>query len=123
MTNFRLKNLFVVLFVLISLFIIYGCSSKPPEEKMKSIIIAIIESKAAPYESNLNIEKLKVTNGFNKKINDEKWYCIEASFTMTFDSVNMETHGKDKKIVEVNQSRFSFVKRGNDWYGQKGWVE
>ena len=117
MFNRRLRDVFIVLFLLFSLTLIYGCSSKPSEDTIKSIIIALIESGAAPYESNLKIENFKITNSFYKKINDEKYYCIEANFTMSFDSF------KTKRTAEISQARFSFIKRGKEWYGQKRWVE
>ena len=113
MFNVRLRNLLVVLFLLLSLILTFGCSnipglsSKPSEDEMKSIINAI-------EGVDWNIEEFKITNGFNKKLKDENWYCIEVNYKV----VNKE----DKTFIgEMNVRRYSFVKRGNSWYGYKEW--
>lgn len=129
MFNYRLKTVSIVLFLLISLTLTIGCSkipglsSKPSEEQMKSIILAI--DIPSPYVCNVNYEKFQITNGFNRKINDENYYCVEANYKINFDvSYDKKTIEKDKSgSYEKTQDRFCFVKRGKDWYGNPGWVE
>lgn len=118
MFNVRLRNLFIVLFLLVSLTLTYGCSSKPSEETMKGIIKSFITNgKDRPFE----YESFQIINGFQVKDNDEGWYCIEVNYkTKNWYENNVEQvwtdgYGKEK--------RYCFTKRGNEWYGREGWVK
>lgn len=119
MFSIRLKNLFIVLFLLTSLTLTYGCSSKPSEEKMKFIIITLHFPFCNPKNiSRLNYEKFQITNKFNKKVKHEEYYCIEVNYKYTFYFRNDLLFTEEK-----NQGRYSFVKRGNQWYGESGWKD
>jgi hypothetical protein len=115
MLNIRLRTLFTVLFLLISLTLLYGCSSKPPEEKMKKIIIDLYPKPV--NSSNFNFEKFQITKDVKKKINGEKYYCIEANFKLTYDKANNGT--TEKSTLESKQEHYCFVKRAKVWYGTK----
>jgi len=115
MLNIRLQTLFTVLFLLISLTLIYGCSSKPPEEKMKKIIVDLYPKPV--NSSNFNFEEFQITKDFKKKINGEEHYCIEANFKLTYDKANNGT--TEKSTLESKQERYCFVKRAKVWYGAK----
>ena len=114
MLNIRLQTLFTVLFLLISLILIYGCS-KPPEEKMKQIIIDLYPQ---PVDSsNFNFEAFQITKDFKMKIDGEEHYCIKANFKLTCDTAN---NGKtEKSTLESKQECYCFVKREKVWYGTK----
>jgi uncharacterized protein YcfL len=116
--NIKLKNLFLVLFLLISLTLTYGCSSKPPEGTMKVIIVTLhVPSYGNPKNIlRLNYEKFQITNEFHKKVNNEEYYCIEVNYKYIFYFRNCLPFTEEK-----NQGRFSFIKRGKEWYGYNGW--
>jgi hypothetical protein len=118
MFNIRLKNLFLILFLLISLTVTYGCSSKPPEGTMKIIIVTLdVPSCGNPKNIfGLNYEKFQITNEFHKKVNNEEYYYIEVNYKYTFYFRNCLPFTEEK-----NQGRFSFIKRGKEWYGYNGW--
>jgi hypothetical protein len=114
MFNIRLKNLFIVLFLLISLILTYGCSQlsgKPSEEKMKEIILTIWGN-----PTQYNFEEFKITNEFSKKTNNEEFYCIEVII-----KGNIELFKGSKIVITGERRRFSFINRGKEWYGYNGW--
>lgn len=112
--NFRLRNLFIVLFLLFSLTLTYGCSSKPSEETMKNII-QVFDVCHGRLATCGNYEKFQITNDFHKKVNDENWYCIEVNSTYNY------TFDGSPFINNKDQERYCFTKRGKEWYGVKGW--
>jgi hypothetical protein len=124
MFNIRLKNLFVVLFLLISLTLTYGCSilsDKPSEETMKVLIEQRI------HRDNLisyNFEEFKITKDFISKKNDEKWYCIEVNYKLREVVGGIDSAGKITKseIMRMGkQEKYSFIKHEKEWYGLQGW--
>ena len=124
MFNIRLKNLFVVLFLLISLTLTYGCSNpsgKPSEETMKILIDQRV------HRDNVisyNFEEFKITNDFQSKKNDEKWYCIEVNYKLKEIVMERDSAGKITKseIMRIGkQEKYSFIKHENKWYGLEGW--
>jgi hypothetical protein len=124
MFKIRLKNLFVVLFLLISLTLTYGCSmlsDKPSEETMKVLIEQRI------HRDNLisyNFEEFKITKDFISKKNDEKWYCIEVNYKLKETVMGRDNAGKATKseIMRIGkQEKYSFIKHEKEWYGLQGW--
>jgi len=124
MFNIRLKNLFVVLFLLISLILTYGCSilsGKPSEETMKGLIYQRVHRDNA---MSYNFEEFKITNDFQSKKNDEKWYCIEVNYKLKEIVMERDSAGKITKseIMRIGkQEKYSFIKHENKWYGLEGW--
>lgn len=114
MFNNKLKNLFVILFLLTSLTLVFGCSSKPSEETMKGIIKQML----IPMDKtdSCYIKNFKITKAFNKKSYEENWYCIEASFEML-----KKQKPKDILFWSHNKTPWRFIKRDNKWQGQPGW--
>ena len=118
MFNNKLKNLFIVLFLLTSLTLVNGCSSKPAEDVMKGIIAkTILDSPYVKFEeySNINFKEFKIINSFNKKIDGVNWYCIEVNFKFSCDGLGRTWD------VERNKSQWSFVKSGKEWSGKNNW--
>ena len=124
MLNIRLKNLFVVLFLFISLILTYGCSvfsEKPSEETMKILIEQRVHRDNA---ISYNFEEFKITNDFISKKNDEAWYCIEVNYKLKEVTLGSDSAGKTTKseIMRIGkQEKYSFIKHGNEWYGLQGW--
>ena len=117
MFNIRLKYLFIVLFLLISLTFTFGCSSKPSEETIKGIIMGI----ESPSATSSNFEEFKITKKFKAEANNEKFYCIEVNYKIK--KVYIQKDGKQLEFgVKGNRERFKFVERGKKWSGSKGWV-
>lgn len=118
MFNNRLKKLFIVLFLLTSLTLVNGCSSKPAEDVMKGIIAkTVLDSPYVKYEeySNIVYKEFKITNSSNKKIDGVNWYCVEVSFKFSADALGRTWD------VERNKSKWSFEKRGKEWTGKNNW--
>lgn len=124
MFNIRLKNLFVVLFLLISLTLTYGCSNlsgKPSEETMKGLIEQRVHGDNV---IGYNFEEFKITNDFKSKKNDEEWYCIEVNYKLKEVFTGSDSTGKITKseIVRIGkQEKYSFIKHEKEWYGLQGW--
>ena len=73
MLNIRLKNVFVVLFLFISLTLTYGCSilsDKPSEETMKVLIEQRIHGDNV---ISYNFEEFKITKDFISKNNGKSF--------------------------------------------------
>ena len=120
MFNNKLKNLFIVLFLLTSLTFVNGCSSKPAEDVMKGIIAkTILDSPYVKFEeySNINFKEFKIINSFNKKIDGVNWYCIEANFKFSCNGLGRTWD------VERNKSQWSFVKSDKEWSGKNNWPQ
>jgi hypothetical protein len=124
MLNIRLKNVFVVLFLFMSLTLTYGCSifsEKPSEETMKGLIYQRI------HRDNVisyNFEEFKITKNFISKKNDEEWYCIEVNYKLKEVVGGVDSAGKMAKaeIMRMGkQEKYSFIKHGKEWYGLQGW--
>jgi hypothetical protein len=124
MLNIRLKNLFVVLFLFISLTLTYGCSifsDKPSEETMKALIEQRIHGNNV---ISYNFEEFKITNDFRSKKNDENWYCIEVNYKLKEVVMGRDSAGKitQSEIMRIGkQEKYSFIKHEKQWYGIEGW--
>jgi len=145
MLNIKLKNLFIVIFLLFSLTLTYGCSKipglseKPSEETIKGIILSIEGERIKVYESyfkNFTFEEFQIANEFNKKTNNGNVYYIEVDYVGKY--LVKDYNGTRYRYIcssgcelcsdrlwknGVGNNRYSFVKRGTKWYGQRGWVE
>ena len=124
MLNIRLKSVFVVLFLFISLTLSYGCSilsDKPSEETMKVLIEQRIHGDNV---ISYNFEEFKITKDFISKKNDEKWYCIEVNYKLKEAFMGRDSAGKMTKseIMRIGkQEKYSFIKHEKEWYGLQGW--
>ena len=126
------KNLFMVLFLITSLTLTYGCSKlsaiygKPSGGEMKSIMLNLTKD----AEKNIiyvSFKEFKITKDYTIKKNGEEWYCIEVNFRYEYDYKRISSDGRPTDLTEhssyrKDKDRFSFTKRENKWYGQKGWV-
>ncbi len=132
MFNIRLKNLFIFLFLITSLTLTYGCSKlsalygKPSGGEMKSIIINLTKD-AGQNIFHVSFREFKITKDFMIKKNGEEWYCIEANYGYEYDYNGISSDGRPTNLTEhlsyrKDKDRFSFTKREDKWYGQKGWV-
>ena len=132
MFNIRLKNLFIFLFLITSLTLTHGCSKlsalygKPSGGEMKSIIFNLTKDNRRNI-FNVSFREFKITNEFKSKKNDEQWYCIEINYGYEYDYNGISSDGRPTSLTEhlsyrKDKDRFSFIKREDKWYGQKGWV-
>jgi len=118
---------------LIVVMCVSGClySDKPSEEVIKDTIINYITDK-----NNKNIElgkgyvkygkfnTFQVTNSFSKSINGETIYYIEVSYDVESKSMHYETNKQPwshEGMYHMEFEKYSFVKKGNKWYGNIGW--
>jgi hypothetical protein len=133
MLNIRLKNLFIVLFLLTSLTLTFGCSkmsdiigSQPSWGEMKSKIFNLTKNEGQ-HIFNVSFREFKITKDFMIKKNGEEWYCIEINYRYEYDYNRISSDGRLSNQTEhfsyrKDHDRFSFTKREDKWYGQKGWV-
>jgi len=132
MFNIRLKNLFMVLFLLTSLTLFSGCSklsalySKPSGGEMKSLILNLTKNDGRNI-SHVIFREFKITKEFQSKKNDEEWYCIEINYQYDYDYNGINNDGRVNNQTQhyssrKDNARFSFTKRENKWHGINGWV-
>lgn len=125
MFNIRLRNLFIVIFLLISLILTCGCSSKPSEKIVKDFVDS--QQRACSAQKDVltcdDYEKFEIVNDFHKKIDDENWYCLEVNYKYHWKIINPQADSTVSPEGNVigDQEQYCFVKRGKDWYGVKGW--
>jgi hypothetical protein len=121
--NIRLRNLFIILLSIFLLTLIYGCSSDPDEKIMKDFIVNLNTS-VLEQPTNVNFKIFEITNSFNKKINGEKFYCMEINYKFNYISnFHCNSSIKQAKEKEGMKTHYSFVKRGETWCGFKGWQD
>ena len=83
---------------------------QPSEEVIKDIIFRIeIQKSGGLYP--LKITNYQFTNEFISKRNGH--YCVEVNYYIQ--STSLDLTGM------VNNMRYSFEKKGNQWYGWEGW--
>lgn len=113
MSNFKLRNLFVVLFLLFSLTLTYGCSSKPNEDDMKSIIKKILvgENEVPADAQDIEITNFEITESHYIELRGENYYCITANLGYSY------TEDGERMSNDLAGVRFSFVKREKIWMG------
>ena len=129
MSYSNLKKLLIVLFLLTSLVFIFCCSSnqsedkspskssedtstsRPPEDIIKEIIVA--NTISSNIYKNINFKLFKILNEFDCKKNGENRYCIWVNFDLSY--------AANEKTEEIKRrgDKWSFVKRGNSWYGEE----
>jgi hypothetical protein len=114
MFNIRLKNLFVVLFLLISVTILYGCSSKPSESSMKKALQSMSSN-----VQDVTYEKFEIKKEVRRKANDKDGYCVSV------DMKGKLSADKGKTTQEFNKqdARFCFYKSGWGWKAVQGWTD
>jgi hypothetical protein len=133
MFNIKLKNLFIFLFLITSLTLTYGCSKlsalygKPSGGELKGIIFNLTKNDGRNI-SNVSFREFHITKEFKSKKNDVEWYCIEINYGYEYDYNRISSDGRLTNQTEhysyrKDKDRFSFTKREDKWYGQKGWVE
>jgi hypothetical protein len=125
MFNIRLRNLFIVLFLLTSLTLTYGCS-KPSGGEIKSMIFDLTKDEGRNI-LKVSFKEFQITKDFRIKKNGEEWYCIEINYWYEYDYNGISGDGRLTNQTEhysyrKDKDHFSFTKREDKWYGQKGWV-
>ena len=93
---------------------------------MKSIIFNLTKNDGRNI-SKVSFREFKITNELKSKKNDEEWYCIEINYQYEYEYNGISGDGRLTNMTEHylsrgDKARFSFTKRGNKWYGIKGWV-
>jgi hypothetical protein len=132
MFDIRLKNLFIVLFLITSLILIYGCSKisaisgKPSGGEIKSMILNLTKD-AGKNITFVSFKEFKITKDFTIKKNGEEWYCIEVNYWYEYDykvssGDGNQPDGSKHSSYRKEKDSFSFTKREGKWFGQKGWV-
>jgi hypothetical protein len=128
----RLKNLFIVLFLLFSLTLAHGCSKisgisgKPSGGEMKGMILNLTKDDGRNI-LKVSFKEFQITKDFRINKNGEEWYCIEINYQYEYDYNVISSDGSLTNWTEhysyrKDKDRFSFTKRGDKWYSQKGWV-
>ncbi len=115
----NLKKISVVIFLLISLAYVLGCSShpsdtsssRPSEDIMKQIMAT--NTLGSDIYKNVNFTVFKILNDSDCKKKGEDRYCIWVNFDMAY------TVNGRKQEVKRRGDHWSFVKRGNSWYGEE----
>lgn len=98
---------------------------KPSEEVMKNIISqVIIPGFSKDIHTNIKFDTFQITHSFFKKGTDGRdKYCVEINYYISYTFQN--PNYSQKMISNENKSgkveKFSFLKKGDDWYGKKGW--
>lgn len=107
---------------------------KPTEKIMQNIISTIVLPNTPP--SNITFPKFQITNGYFSKTKggggESGIYCIEVNYIMRWTHTYDKDHfvGTTKVYYQGEKRTFnsdkvddqwSFEKRGNKWYGWKGW--
>jgi hypothetical protein len=117
--------------VIISLFVVMmlicfsvGCNSpeKPSEDIMKELIIGINTSNIAKGNiSNIRFDKFHIISGYfsDEKSGGDIVYCINVNYLLVY---KFKDSRDFTEIVKDNEN-YSFIKKGNRWYGQKGWCK
>jgi len=115
MFNIRLKNLFIVLSLLISVIFIYGCSSKPSEGAMKKAL----QKMASSSVEDVTYEKFEIKREVTRKANNKDCYCISV------DMKGKLSTDKGKTFQEFNRqdARFCFYRSGLSWKVIQGWSD
>lgn len=133
MFNIRLKNLFMVSFLLALLTLTNGCSNlsevtggKPSGGEMKSLILKLTKDEKRQM-LKVYFRGFQITKDFIINKNGEEWYCIEVNYRYEYDYHVISSDGRLSNQAEHDsfkreKDRFSFIKREDKWQGQKGWV-
>lgn len=121
MFNNKVINLFSVLFLSTFLTFVFGCSffsklddSKPSGDEMKKIILSM--NKVGSNASVKDFKEFKITESYNTKYKNENFYCIKVNYKYSLNVAN------SKYDIENKDKRYNFVKRGNEWHGNNGWI-
>jgi hypothetical protein len=115
MFNIRIKNLFIVLFLLISVTFIYGCSSKPSESAMKKAIKSIASSNV----EDVTYEKFEIKKEVTRKVNNKDCYCVSVDIKGKLST----DKGKTTQEFNKQDARFCFTRSGFKWKATQGWSD
>lgn len=118
--------------VMITLGLCVSCGysqDKPSEEVMKNIIPQLVithyhlRKSGGFIYSNIIYNVFKITHSFFKKNSDGRdIYCVEITYKISCTFTKPEPNSKpENDSVEGKVEKFSFLKKGDDWYGKKGW--
>lgn len=130
MVNVKKVTLYMcVIMMVIGLSNEYSYSQeKPSKQVMKNIIPQVVISEMAG-EIKYNI--FEITHSFFKKgSNGRDSYCVEITYDISYidyPSYGLTLHSLDSprsknlKKATGYDVKFSFMKKGNWWYGKKGW--
>ena len=109
-----IMSLFVMMTVMCS-FVSHSYSQeKPSEDVMKGIIVTLeLHTDVIQNITNINYIEFNITNSFTSNKNNR--YCIEVNYILNY------LWGTGYENKTENNVRYSFEKKGNQWYGWKGW--
>jgi hypothetical protein len=115
MFNFKFRNLVIVLLLLVSVTLIYGCSSKPSESAMKKAL----QSMASSNVEDVTYEKFEIKKEVTRKANNKDCYCVVV------DMKGKLSTDKGKTTQEFNKqdARFCFYRKGFGWKVIQGWSD
>lgn len=103
--------------LVLSLLVIAGCSSSPPEDIIKWAAVRAYypligeEVWKDIQKGGMSLTKFNITNDYTRTIRDEQVYFYEVSLEITDNTAN--------KVYGRGQTKFSVTKRGNSWYFAK----
>jgi hypothetical protein len=118
-----MKKIISSLIVVCVMLLVVGCSSKPSNEVMQGIMMTGFENQLNQYGNikfaeviNWNFTKFDVTNDFFEK----ELYRVKVDLV---GSVTVKNHLNNKtETIPIDSTiKYTFQKRGKEWYGKKGW--
>jgi hypothetical protein len=96
---------------------------KPSEDDMKSILLSLVVSYYRGHPnafSNIKYDIFQITHSFFKNGSDGRdRYCVEITYDISYVSKMSGKQTNEKTTGKVE--KFSFMKKGDDWYGKQGW--
>ena len=118
------KGLISVFIIMMMMFfcVKYSYSQdKPSMEVMKSIIA---QQAIFLYEATENIKytSFQITHSFFKKGNDGRdIYFVEVNYEISYNFNPAKNNTQGNKFQKGEVEKYSFMKKGDKWYGGKGW--
>ncbi len=109
------RRFFLLVVLIIQSFLLCGCASSPSESFLKESAIyscygggSYGETVLGEYDKNtVTLEKFKVTEKYNKKIDDETYTIYNYSITV---------HDKKTRLTDNLACSAAVIKRGSKWY-------
>lgn len=108
-----MKGLLITTMVL-SLLILSGCSSSPPDDIIKFAAVRTLYTFVGEQivkdikKGAMSITEFKILNDYKKTINNEEVYIYEVEIKTKYNESN--------KLLGGGQTTFGLTKRGNSWY-------
>ena len=96
---------------------------KPSEDVMKTYILTKYFRNPSSKDTNVRYNSFQTTHSFFKKGSDGMdYYHVEVNYKILYTIPNYEGTGKPKDDTIIGKDeKFIFTKKGDGWYGHKGW--